>query len=119
MNTLKPTTNAPEVFVGFSKYEKFVRDTAEYRDVIYPLLGLSGEVGEFMELAKKAYRKSGQDWWTVIDRDSAKSELGDIIWYVTRTAQILGIPMDEIITSNVEKLLDRKKNGKETKVSSG
>lgn len=94
-------------------YQEFVQSTCIHKDTIYPLLGLGGEVGEFIELAKKAYRKSGDGWWAAIDREQAVSELGDIVWYVTRIASILGIPMSEVLDYNTKKLLSRRANDKQ------
>jgi len=79
---------------------------------VYPVLGLAGETGEFLELVKKAWRDHDEFWADYIDKDKAISELGDILWYITRIASILDIDMESIINGNVEKLLDRKKNGK-------
>ena len=101
-----------EEFVGFKEYEKFVNETAVYRDNVYPVLGLAGECGEFVELVKKAWRKHENKWSENFDTDLACSELGDILWYITRICGVLDIPLEKIAEYNVEKLTDRKKNGK-------
>jgi NTP pyrophosphatase (non-canonical NTP hydrolase) len=96
----------------FNKYQGFVDKTAIHRDDIYPVLGLAGETGEFVELVKKAWRKDGAEWADNFDRMKAKSELGDILWYVARIGAVLEIPLDDIVADNMAKLLDRVKNGK-------
>jgi NTP pyrophosphatase (non-canonical NTP hydrolase) len=99
-------------FENFSEYQEFVETTVTHRDDIYPVLGLAGETGEFVELVKKAWRKDGPDWVASFDREKATSELGDILWYVTRIANILNLRLLDIAEYNVEKLLDRQANGK-------
>jgi len=39
-------------------------------------------------------------------------EMGDILWYMARLADFLGIPFDDVATTNISKLLDRKKRNK-------
>lgn len=77
---------------------------------IYACLGLAGETGEFVELMKKWAR---DPFHARPDQEKVKSELGDIIWYVTRIGQQLGLTLEEIIAYNVEKLDRRNKIGKE------
>jgi NTP pyrophosphatase (non-canonical NTP hydrolase) len=91
----------------FDDYQTFVENTCTHRDSIYPVLGLSGETGEFVELVKKAWRKNGSDWVETIDPTKAMSELGDIIWYVTRIASVLDLDLFDVIEYNMHKLLER------------
>lgn len=73
-------------------------------DVMVPLLGLAGEVGELQSEYKKALR----------DGDTANpyrarfaEELGDVLWYVADLATKLGFDLDEIASHNLEKARDR------------
>jgi NTP pyrophosphatase (non-canonical NTP hydrolase) len=40
-----------------------------------------------------------------------KAEIGDVLWYVARLADELGIDLEEIATYNMNKLLDRLNRG--------
>ena len=73
-------------------------------DVMVPLLGLAGEVGELQNEYKKALR----------DGDTANpyrarfaEELGDVMWYVADLATKLGFDLNEIAGQNLEKARDR------------
>jgi NTP pyrophosphatase (non-canonical NTP hydrolase) len=103
-------TPAKEVYVVFDDYQDFVETTVTHRDDIYPVLGLAGETGEFVELVKKAWRKDGDKWADNFDRMKARSELGDILWYVARIAMVLEINLSDIVQYNMDKIIDRQKN---------
>lgn len=74
------------------------------------VLGISGEAGEIVEKWKKlvAYREG-----KITDEDVAdfSKEIGDVLWYLTLFADMLGISMDEVATKNAAKLADRKARG--------
>lgn len=75
---------------------------------VYPVLGLSGEVGEVAEKVKKIYRdKNGE--FSNNDIIEIKKELGDIMWYIANMAEDLGISLYDIINTNVYKILSRQK----------
>ena len=69
-------------------------------------LGLTGESGELADHVKK-YIGHGHPF----DRDYVAKELGDILWYVANLADVLGIPLDDIGTANIEKLIARYPDG--------
>lgn len=90
-------------------YQEFTRTTALYpkdKSVSYLVLGLCSEAGEVADKFKKLIRDGGE-----IKVDSICKELGDVIWYVTRLADELGLDMEEVINQNVRKLSDRKARG--------
>lgn len=91
----------------FKKYQSFVDRTTKHRDGVYPVLGLAGETGEFVELVKKAWRKSETNWPENIDTTKVTSELGDILWYITRIASYLNISLEDIVSYNIGKLTER------------
>jgi NTP pyrophosphatase (non-canonical NTP hydrolase) len=101
--------------MDFKEYQEKSRKTAFYpnkdNNFIYPTLGLSGEAGEVAEKIKKVIRdKDG-----VIDdetKEMIKKELGDVLWYVAQLATELGLSLDEIAGSNIDKLYDRMERGK-------
>src|SRR5689334_15622814 len=111
MSRSSSMTNVKEASVA-SDYDRFVDETCTYRDPVYPVLGLAGETGEFVELVKKAWRKGA--WPDGVDKVEAVGELGDIVWYVTRIAHLLGVSLEQVLSANKAKLSDRKVNGKQS-----
>lgn len=78
--------------------------------LIAQVFGLVGESGEVAEKFKKIIRdKKGQ----ISDEDRAEilKELGDILWYVNAVAHLLDSNLEEVATSNLEKVLSRKQRG--------
>lgn len=98
--------------MDFNEYQKLSRKTALYPDkdknFIYPTLGLNGEAGEVAEKIKKVLRDKGGVINETTKTEIAK-ELGDVLWYVAQLATELGLSLDEVATSNIEKLADRQK----------
>ncbi len=79
-------------------------------NVIYPVLGLTGESGEVAEKVKKLLRDKGG----VIDdefREAVKKELGDVLWYLAAMAYELGFTLTDVAWSNLEKVERRNTNG--------
>jgi NTP pyrophosphatase (non-canonical NTP hydrolase) len=74
------------------------------------VLGISGEASEIAEKWKKlvAYRDGKI---TGDDITDLGKEIGDVLWYLTVFANMLGISMDEIARKNAAKLADRKSRG--------
>jgi NTP pyrophosphatase (non-canonical NTP hydrolase) len=96
-----------------SEYQRLSRRTAEYpREawLAYPALGLAGEAGEVAEHAKKAIRDDGGSI-TEERRAAIAKELGDVLWYVAQIASELGLELDGIAQSNLDKLLSRQRRG--------
>jgi NTP pyrophosphatase (non-canonical NTP hydrolase) len=95
--------------IGFSEYQRIAMTTAiyprKYR-IYYPALGLSGEVGELNNKIKKKIRDNAK-----LDKDDMKSELGDVLWYLSALATDLGIDLGDVAADNIDKLLRRKRNG--------
>jgi NTP pyrophosphatase (non-canonical NTP hydrolase) len=99
--------------MDLAEYQRLSRRTAEYpREawLTYPALGLAGEAGEVAEHAKKAIR---DDAGQVTDerRAAMAKELGDVLWYVSQLATELGLELDEIADTNLQKLLSRQRRG--------
>lgn len=65
--------------------------------------GLTGEVGETMEIFKGRVRKYPKDLARCTD-DDLKSELGDVLWYLTALCELYGTSLDEIYQLNCDKL---------------
>lgn len=69
-------------------------------------LGLCGEAGELADHVKK-YVFQGHE----LSTSYMKKELGDIMWYVVVLAKVLGVSMDDVLQTNVEKLYARYPDG--------
>ncbi len=74
--------------------------------IVYPTMGLLNEAGEVAGKIKKIFRdkngKIGEE-----DRLALKSELGDVLWYLTQIATELGLTLEEVAEANLAKLFDR------------
>jgi len=89
----------------FNEYEAEVKRTwNDSRDA--SLLGLAGEVGEFLDQVKKE-RYHG----ALVDRDKKLKELGDVFWYLTSCCLAEGFSLQEVAEANVAKLRARYPNG--------
>lgn len=81
-----------------------------FNRMVYPLLGMVGEVGEFANKFKKIARDSAG----VMDQMSIgdfEKEIGDIQWYVSETTTGLGGSLNRIAEGNIRKLADRQERG--------
>ncbi|MCX6761189.1 MAG: nucleoside triphosphate pyrophosphohydrolase family protein [Candidatus Nealsonbacteria bacterium] len=94
----------------FEEYQKLSRETAIYPNIgknfVYPTLGLAGESGEVAEKVKKILRDNNG----VLDEEKKKEltkELGDVLWYLAQIASEIGVPLEEVVFSNIEKLRSR------------
>lgn len=74
--------------------------------ILNACLGLSGEVGEFNDLIKKAIFHEKP-----LDNQHAKKELGDVMWYVALMCTAFGWDLDEILQMNIDKLAKRYPKG--------
>lgn len=105
--------------LSFNTYQKFTNETAVYtghgsatiQALSYVGLGLAGESGEVCEKLKKTIRDNNG-----IISDEIKSslikELGDVLWYIARLCEELQVNMQDVVETNVAKLLARKEQNK-------
>lgn len=90
-------------------YQAAAYATAIFPDevrILYPALGLAGEVGEVLNKIKKHYRDG-----VPLDREALKAELGDVLWYVAVLAEDLDISLEMAAQDNLAKLQSRKSRG--------
>jgi NTP pyrophosphatase (non-canonical NTP hydrolase) len=73
-------------------------------EMVIPLLGLAGEVGELLSEYKK-YLRDGESHKLFSERIS--EELGDLLWYVSNVATKFGLDLGEIAAQNLAKCRDR------------
>lgn len=97
----------------FEEFETAIAQFAIYPEantrsknaLAYCALGLTGEAGEYSEKIKKLLRDG------TLDRELSAKELGDVLWYVTRSANELGYTLDQIANENIKKLSSRQERG--------
>ncbi len=77
--------------------------------ILTAAIGISAEGGEFAEIVKKSIFQAKP-----MDDDAQyhmKRELGDILWYVTQACIALGISLEDVIDTNIQKLETRYPDG--------
>lgn len=77
-------------------------------DLPYMILGLCNEAGEAAGKMKKVLRK---DLTLDQARGAIKLELGDVLWYLSGGARLLGFTLSDVMESNIIKIQDRKARG--------
>ena len=77
---------------------------ADSTEILVPLLGMVGEVGELMAEYKK-WLRDGQAYNLFPDR--AKEELGDLLWYLANTATKFGLSLEDVGRCNLRKTTNR------------
>lgn len=98
----------------FNEYQKLVIDTKIYpsdMQIIYPMIGLCGEVGEVSEKIKKTIRDKNKLFNDDTNFEIIK-ELGDVLWYIAAMAHDLGYDLSEVAQFNAEKIIYRKDTNK-------
>ena len=97
---------------------------------LYPFLKLNGESGEVSEKIGKLIRdqnsyipesidfplspildSKGEEIKFKIGVSDIVKELGDILWYISEIANNMGLTLEYIASSNIEKLADRANRG--------
>lgn len=84
-------------------------DRVEIKDfggILNACLGLSGEVGETVDMVKKWIFHESE-----LDETHLKKEIGDVMWYVACLCHSFGYDLDEILELNIEKHRKRYPNG--------
>jgi NTP pyrophosphatase (non-canonical NTP hydrolase) len=104
--------------MDFGEYQKESKKTdlkviINNSSLAYLTLGLSDEAGEVAGKIKKLYRdKNG-----VLSEEYKKEivkELGDVLWYLTQISTNLGVTLEEVAQTNIEKLKARQEKNKLT-----
>jgi len=72
-------------------------------------VGINAEGGEFLEIVKKMVFQGKP--WNEDNRTHLIIELGDVMWYVAQACTALDISFDEVISTNVNKLMKRYPGG--------
>lgn len=77
--------------------------------VLTAAIGISAEGGEFAEIVKKCIFQGKP-----MDEDAQyhmKRELGDIMWYIAQACIALGISLEDVLDTNIQKLEARYPDG--------
>ena len=99
-----------------NKYQQQASTTAMYAEeykILYPTLGLVGEAGEVAEKIKKMLRDE-KGHLSSKRKEELVKELGDVLWYLAILAKDLGVDLNSIAQTNLDKLSSRKERGKIT-----
>lgn len=102
--------------ITFEEYQRRAHETAVYPGadpantsapaLCYLGLKLAGESGEVAEKLGKLYRDHQGKFPPAFRAELAK-ELGDVLWYVSELAYVLGVSLEDVASGNVKKLADR------------
>lgn len=107
----------------FNDYQQQATRTAvgvysekEIMFIIYPLLGLSGEIGELTDKIKKILRNnnfhtSEEVLYFLSTNEEIKisliKEIGDILWYLSEFSRRIDVEFNLVAETNLTKLFDR------------
>lgn len=83
---------------------------AEY-SILYPALKLAGEAGEVSEKVGKRLRDAAGDFSDPEWKLAMRKELGDVLWYIAALAADLGLTLEQVADTNLEKLASRMSRG--------
>lgn len=96
--------------IDFKRYQRESRKTWSLvhtdHAIVYPTLGLVNEAGEVAGKVKKIFRDK-EGVISEADRAALKSELGDVLWYLTQICTELDLSLEEVAAQNITKLFDR------------
>lgn len=74
-------------------------------DMTHALFGMQTETAEVTDLFKKSWFTPKRG--TTVDKERITDELGDILYYLTRIADLYQVTLDEIMEYNIKKLEKR------------
>jgi NTP pyrophosphatase (non-canonical NTP hydrolase) len=74
---------------------------------IYAALGMAGEAGEVADEAKKSLRYPERGKLTPERVAKIIEEMGDVLWYIAKMCEELGIKMETVAQANLTKLEKR------------
>lgn len=80
--------------------------------LINGVMGLCGESGEAIDIVKKWFAQGHE-----LDREKLIKELGDVAWYLAEIAHAIGVPLEDVLQRNIDKLKERYPDGFKTQDS--
>jgi NTP pyrophosphatase (non-canonical NTP hydrolase) len=69
-------------------------------------MGISGEAGEVTDYLKKVVFHKHE-----LNKEKLAEELGDVLWYLACTVELIGYDLEKIAEMNIEKLKKRYPEG--------
>lgn len=92
-----------------SEYQKLAMRTCETTDkhdmLFHSVFGLTSEAGEVAGILQKTYQ--GHPF----ENDHIKKELGDCLWMIAEACEALGLSLDDVAQTNIDKLKARYPDG--------
>jgi NTP pyrophosphatase (non-canonical NTP hydrolase) len=101
---------------SFAEYQAISQQTATYPDrggplgLAYITAGLAAEAGEVAGKIAKGLRDAN-GFFDVERKTGIKSEVGDVLWFLSEICTHMGIPLEDAADWNVRKLHDRMSRG--------
>lgn len=90
----------------FLAYRTANHELSKFDQLRNAAYGLNGEAGEVIDLLKKhEFQNHDLSYSEII------KELGDIAWYLALACTAIGMPMNEMLERNIQKLKERYPNG--------
>lgn len=101
--------------MNFREYQKLAqRSVITNKDPLMNktiwVLGISGEASEIAEKWKKIVAYDDGRITSETKAELAK-EMGDVLWYLAAFSESLGLSLQDVAESNVEKVMSRKARG--------
>lgn len=96
--------------MNFTEYQNLAERTMNYALTddqweSHALHGIASEVGEIHSIYQKFYQGHP------LDRSHVKSEIGDLLWFVSELCTANGWILDDIAQANIDKLKKRYPEG--------
>ena len=95
----------PEAYTKFTRTTRCKMPVTDEMMIPILALGLAGEAGEVCDKIKKLLR-AGEAIHS-INVGEIEKELGDVLWYLTSIADELGLTLEDVMSTNVEKIKGR------------
>ena len=103
--------------MDLNEYQKLASKTAKFEEyseiekLSYLALGINGEAGEVAEKIKKVIRDHKGEL-SDEKKEQIIFEIGDVLWYLSQLARVLGYSFEDVAKKNIEKLYSRLERGK-------
>jgi NTP pyrophosphatase (non-canonical NTP hydrolase) len=117
MEILTERLEAEQKRMKLNQYQDLTRRTRiHYDDIVEEMvssaMGIAGEAGEYCDIVKKEVWHNHPP-----DHDKKMKELGDLMFYIAWSADVLGYTLEEVCLMNQAKLYKRYPNGFEAEKS--
>jgi NTP pyrophosphatase (non-canonical NTP hydrolase) len=100
------TSDASKDFVALAdRLVSLDEKGANIERLLTAAVGINAEGGEFMEIVKKMVFQGKS--WNDETRTHLIKELGDTLWYVAQACIALEVSFDEVVQTNMDKLMKR------------